>query len=210
MRRAAIAAVAVVGLAVPGAADAKRITFGSNLKASANVAEAHGADSVFWNRHLAIGGDPRVPAHGQVLKVRIKGKALKHGHTKPLTLFHIQTLQPLKHHRVKVRLTSGNYFLPYKGDPNQINEYRPVNLCAHKNDRVAFNDVGGYNPPNYPSGTPFQVFSNTFGSSTNFFSSANHTNNGDRFKGKAHKHEELLMQVVLGTGKDAGPYCRHH
>jgi murein DD-endopeptidase MepM/ murein hydrolase activator NlpD len=208
--RSAVACLAIAGLAVPGAADAKRIVFGSDLAAPANLAEAHGADSVFWNKRLANGRGPRVPAHGQILKIRIKGKARKLGRRKPLTLFHVQVLHPIGHHRVRVKLSAGDYHLPYRGSVNQINEWRPVNLCAHRHDRVAFNDAGGFNPKHYPSGTPFQVFSSTFGSTTNFFTKDNGTNNGARFRGKPHRHEELLMQLVLGTGKDANRYCRHH
>src|SRR5438094_955667 len=54
LRHAAIAAA--VTLALPAAASAEVIDFGSDLTAPANVAEAHGADTAFWG--LSVEGVP--------------------------------------------------------------------------------------------------------------------------------------------------------
>lgn len=207
MRRALLAA-AVVGLvALPAAAEGKRIRIGSNLKATPDKVESHGADSVFWPRRLPGHRKIKSPARGQVLLVKIKGDAIRHG-PPPNTLFHIQVLRPAGNGRVRVVSTSSNFFIPVGGSRDQISTYRPVNMCVHKGDYVAFNDVGGYDPKHYPGGTPFRVFSSTIGATTNFFSKANGTNNGDVFKGVRHKGEELLMRAVIGTHRDSGKFCR--
>jgi hypothetical protein len=210
-RRASGALTALVAsclvAALPAVAQAKRVKFGSNLSAPANRIEAHGADSVFWNTGLASKDKQRVPARGRVMTIRVKGTAIKHGGSNPLTLVHFQILHP-SHGHVTVALTSGNFHVPVGGNPNRVTTYHPVNLCASKRDYVAFNDLGGFNPPSYPNGTPFQVFSSVAGSTTNFYSNAGGTNNGATFKGAPHKGEELLMQATVGTGKDAG-ICPH-
>ena len=52
-------------LAVPAAASAEVVNFGSDLTAPANVAEAHGADTAFWG--LSVKGKPNsAPASGQI------------------------------------------------------------------------------------------------------------------------------------------------
>ncbi|MEA2375454.1 MAG: hypothetical protein QOD53_1917 [Thermoleophilaceae bacterium] len=199
------ACVAAALLAVvPAAAQAKRVKFGSKLTAPANRSEAHGSDSVFWSTDLPGKTRFRVPRKGRVMTIRIKGTALRNG-PKPLAEFHFQILHPA-HGKVHVKLTSGPFDVPVGGDPNQITTYHPVNLCARKRDFVAFNDEGGYNPPKYPQGTPFQIFSTSTGASTAFFNGP--SGNGASFKGSKRSGEELLMQMTVGTGADAG-ICPH-
>jgi hypothetical protein len=79
-----------------------------------------------------------------------------------------------------------------------------INLCVKKGDFVAFSDVGGYKRGSYPNGTPFRVFSSVVGSSTNYHIQSGGINNGDSFKAKTKQGEELLMRMILVTGKDAG------
>ena len=200
-----------VPAALPDAADAALYRFGSSLAARANVAERHGADSVFWSRSLAGGRRVRVRYSGQILSVRMKGIALRAaGGPRPLTEFHIQVLQPLRDGRVRVRLTSQPFNIPYTGDPQQITTYRPINLCARRGDYVAFNDEGGFQPHWYPNGVPYQVFSRVGRSSTRFFTKDNGTNNGARFRGTVHRGRELLMQMRLGTGRHVSAACRSY
>jgi hypothetical protein len=207
-RSVTLAALTVGLLAVPAAADASIFKFGSDLTAPANRAEAHGADAVFWNTALPNGRRTRVPAKGQVLTLKLKGTAIKRGGTAPRTLFHFQVLHPQPNGSVKVSLTSGPFHVPVGGDKNRVTTYHPVNLCAKQGDYVAFNDTGGFNPPDYPNGTPFRVFSSVANSTTSFFSSDNGTNNGSVFTGSPHAGEQLLMKVRLGTGQDSGSFCR--
>jgi hypothetical protein len=206
---AAIAVAVVAVGAWAATAEAKLTRFGSSLKAPANLAEAHGADSVFWGNSLASGRRVRVPASGQIRSVRLKGVAVQPaGAPAPLTEFHLQTLRSRGGGAVEVRLTSQPFNIAVGGDPNRITTYRPINLCAKKGDFVAFNDEGGFNPPWYPNGVAYQVFSRRPGSKTRFYTENNGTNNGARFRGTIHRGQELLMQMVLGTGRHASAPCK--
>jgi hypothetical protein len=206
----ALGAVAVLAaLAAP--AEARLTRFGSALSAPANFAEAHGADSVFWGISLPGSRRTRVQASGQIRSVRLKGIALPSslaGAPPPLTEFHLQTLRPRRDGSVRVRLTSQPFNIPSSGDPNRISTYKPINLCAKKGDYVAFNDEGGFNPPWYLNGVSYQVFSRVRGSSMRFYTKDNGTNNGATFRGRRHRGQELLMQMVLATGGHASPPCR--
>ena len=209
MRRVVTALAAVAVVAVPSAAEAGTVKFGSTLTAPANKTETHPVDSVFWAQKLPGGARVRAPERGKVATIKLKGTVVKKGGTTPVTLFHFQILHPRPDGTVKVTVTSGGFHVPVGGDPNRITTYHPINLCAKQGDYVAFNDVGGYKPPSYPNGTPFRIFSSVANATTNFFSKAGATNNNAVFKGKQHVGEELLMRMVLQTGQDAG-YCRNH
>ena len=206
----ALCALAALGT-VSAPAEARLTGFGSNLSAPANMAETHGADSVFWAASLASPGRTRVRTSGQIRRVRLKGTALRSGAAGapgPLTEFHIQTLRRRRDGSVQVRLSSQPFYIPIGGDPNQISTYRPINLCAKKGDYVAFNDEGGFNPPWYPNGVPYQVFGRVPGSSTRFYTKDNGTKNGAVFSGELHRGQELLMQMLLATGRHTSFECR--
>jgi hypothetical protein len=210
VRTSATAVAAIAAVAFPAGAVAKRDVWGSDLKAPANRIEAHPAASAFWHTKLPGGARVRVPEKGRVSKLRLKGQAIKHGSTEPVTLFHFQILHPTGDGRLRVSLTSGNFHVPVGGDPNRITIYRPINLCAKKGDFVAFSDVGGYKPGTYPNGTPFRIFSNVPEARTGFFTQGGGINNGNTFTPKPpHVGEELLMRITLLSGDDAG-YCKNH
>jgi hypothetical protein len=208
VRRALPVLAAVAAVALPSVAEAGTVKFGSSLNAPANKTETHPVDSVFWAQKLPGGARVRAPERGKVATIKLKGSVVKHGST-PVTLFHFQILHPIPGGKMKVTVTSGGFHVPVGGDQNRITTYHPINLCAKQGDYVAFNDVGGYKPPNYPNGTPFRIFSNVPDATTNFFSKAGGTNNNATFKGSAHVGEELLMRMTLLTGQDAG-YCKNH
>lgn len=211
MRRAVAALAALSAAALPCGADAKAKTFvfGSGLRGSATIVHAHPVDSVFWNVGLPSGLRARAPAKGRVATVQVKGTVVPHGGS-PLNLVHFQILHPLPGGQVRVSLTSGNFYVPVGGNPNQVSTYHPVNLCAKPGDYVGFSDIGGYKPPRYPHGTPFRVFARAPRATMNFFSRGGGSdNNGDVFRGSPLGGEEVLMRMVLVTGKDAG-YCRNH
>ena len=208
LRHAAIAAA--VTLAVPAAASAEVINFGSDLTAPATVAEAHGADTAFWG--LAVKGhDNRVPASGQITEIRLKGTALpslQAGAPAPLNEVHVQVIHPHADGSVTVSLSTDPFYVPIGGNPNQISKWHPAGyLCAQKGDYVTFNDEGGFNPPFFPEGVPFQVFSNVPGSTTAQYSRDNGTNIGATFTGSPKGGQELLMQMTLTTGYDASTVC---
>ena len=201
--RTATLAVAAL-LALTGVAQADKIRFGSDLKAPANLSEAHPVDSAFWQTAFPDGRQVTAPAKGKVATVKIKGTAIKHDGKAPVTLFHFQVLHHIAGGKVKVSLTSGGFHVPVGGDPNRITTFHPVNVCVKKGDSVSFSDVGGYNHKHYPNGTPFQVFSSVIGSTTKRFTKSGGISNGSTFKGKPRQGEELLMRMVLVTGHDAG------
>jgi hypothetical protein len=203
---------------VPATAQAKKIVYGSDLTAPADIVEAHGADSAFWNVSLGNGGSTAAPFGGQVVSVRVKGIVIPDptGFRKPTTMFHFQTLRPLPDREMAVWLSSGAFYTPLGGDSQQINTYHPVNMCVHKGDYLDFNDIGGNEWwwGNY-SGMPFQTFSRVPGSATNFYTKNAGTNIGSQWRPMMTKQgEELLMQMTLATGPDAtwicpGGYSQH-
>ena len=210
MRTAAATVAALAAVALPSAAVANRYVWGSDLKAPANRIEANPAASAFWHTALPGGARVRVPEKGRVATLKLKGTAIKHGSTEPVTLFHFQVLHPTGDGRLRVSLTSGGFHVPVGGDPNRISTYNPINLCAKQGDYVAFSDVGGYKPGTYPNGTPFRVFSNVPQATTGFFTQPGGINNGNTFTPKKpHVGEELLMRITLVTGDEAG-YCKNH
>jgi hypothetical protein len=192
-------------------ADASVSIFGSDLTAPANLIEHHGADSAFWNIKLGSGHGTAAPADGQVTTVRLKGAVIPDpsGRQNPITMFHFQVLHPQSDGSVRVSLSSGAFYTPIGGDYQQVNSYQPINLCVHKGDYVDFNDWGGneWHWGNY-DGIPWQVFSRVSGSTTNFYSADNGTNNGSQWKPAQTKQgEELLMQTTIATGPDATDIC---
>src|SRR3954454_6930736 len=208
VRNAAIAAATL--LALPASASAAVTNFGSDLSAPANVAEAHGADTAFWGLTVK-GHDNRVPASGQITEIRLKGTALpslQAGAPAPLNEVHIQVIHPQPNGSVTVSLSTDPFYVPIGGNPNQVSKYHPAGyLCAEKGDYVTFNDEGGFAPPFYPSGVPFQVFSNVRGSTTAQYTRDNGTNIGANFTGSPKEGQELLMQMTLTTGYDASTVC---
>jgi hypothetical protein len=208
LRHAAIAAAAV--LALPAAASADVIDFGSDLSAPANVSEAHGADTAFWGLTVK-GHDNRVPASGQITEIRLKGTAVpsvQPGAPAPLNEVHIQVIHPQPDGSVTVSLSTDPFYVPIGGNPNQVSKYHPAGyLCAHKGDYVTFNDEGGFAPPFFPDGVPFQVFSNVGGSTTAQYTRDNGTNIGANFTGSPRQGQELLMQMTLATGYDGSTVC---
>jgi hypothetical protein len=205
-----LVALALV-LAAPSVAQAYIQVYGSDLSAPANMVEGHGADSAFWNVSFANGGPTQAPSDGQVTSVRVKGIVLPDptGRRHPTTMIHFQTLRPMPDGSMSVWISSGAFFVPLGGDPEQISTYHPINMCVHKGDYLDFNDIGGNEWwwGNY-SGMPFQTFSRVPGSAVDFYTKNAGTNNGSRWKPMLTKPaEELLMQMKLNTGPDATDIC---
>jgi hypothetical protein len=157
------------------------------------------------------------PASGQIKSVRLKGIALsdpKAGIPGGETMWHLQALQRQPDGTFKVLRTSGAFYVPTTGDPQQITTYAPENFCVDKGDVLAFNTVGGWDgivtaTGPYPNGTPLQIFSRVPGALVSQFTGADKTNNGDilRADNARGAGEELLMQMTLGTASDAFLYC---
>ena len=205
-------AASLACLLAPATGQAAVTVFGSDMTKPANIVEDHGADAAFWN--ISIDGDSGrgvVPADGQITVANVKGTVLADptGRAKPDPQFHIQVLHPLGNGSVRVDLSSGAFRLPVGGDPQQVSSFKPVNLCVHRGDYVDFNDIGGNEWHWGPfDGMPFQVFSRVPGSTTDFYSADNGTNNGSQWQpAQSKRAEELLMQTTLKTGPDATDIC---
>ena len=213
-----------LALAAPVAtAHAKKITYGSDLTADATIEHTKPNDSVYWNEDLAAGHGIRVGVKGQVIQVRIKGRIVPseqtlNGDENPFDIVHFQVLRKRTRGRYQVRRfgTSTNYNMPWAGSDNRITTFKTTRkndaLCVKPGDRVDFATLGGFNPQlGYPNGTPFRTFAAVPGS-TMFQYSARGTEgvqNEQTFKPQnQHQGEELLMQFVVGTGKDARPFCQ--
>jgi hypothetical protein len=179
-----------------------------------------GADTAIWNATLA-GGDPRVPATGQALRVRLEGCAVPTaGGPSPLTQIHFQDVSPLAGGGAKVDLTSQPFDIPVCGrngaSGSTVTNYSPINLCVSQGDYVAFNDEGGFVEHRYQNGVPYRVIGRSPGSTMNSFIRGNGTGNGATMSSRdttsmdgfaSNPNEELMMQVTLGTGSDATHIC---
>ena len=151
-----------------------------------------------------------MPAYGQVVTIRMKGMVLTNptpGARAPLTGGNFSALKPERDGSVTIRQRSQPVDLPSSGDPNQITTFAPRHLCVRPGEYVGFTDYGGFDPQFYPNGVPFQVFSRVPGSSTRFYTKDGGTNDGANFKGEPHGGQELLMQMVLVTGRDVQHLC---
>jgi hypothetical protein len=94
--------------------------------------------------------------------------------------------------------------------------YRPINLCVAAGDVVALNDDGGFVERFYRAGVPYQVIGSSAGSTLDSFIRDKGTGDGvtlsatDRSANDgfaSSQNEELMLQVELGTGRDATHIC---
>ncbi len=180
----------------------------------------YGADTALWNVTQAS-GDPRAPATGQAVKVRLEGCAQSaSGGPSPLTQIHFQDISPLPGGGAKVNISSQAFYIPICGangaSGSTVTTYEPINLCVSAGDFVAFNDDGGYVENVYRNGVPYQVIGAVGGSTMDSFIRNNGTGNGATLAASdtsamdgfaTNRNEELMMQVVLGTGPDATHVC---
>ena len=120
----------------------------------------------------------------------------------------------------KVNLTSQPFDIPVCGwngaSGSTVTTYEPINLCVSQGDYVDLNEEGGFVEHIYQNGVPYRVLGAVPGSTTNSFIKGNRTGNGatlspsntaamDGFA--ANHNEELMLQVQLGTGRDATHIC---
>ncbi|HEY4426833.1 MAG TPA: hypothetical protein VGN08_01355 [Solirubrobacteraceae bacterium] len=179
-----------------------------------------GADTALWNVRVP-GGQAGAPVAGQALKVRVEGcaNAAPDGPA-PLTQIHIQDLSPLPDGGARVNTSSQAFDLPVCGQSgvgaSTVTTYEPINLCVAQGDYVSFNDNGGYVPNVYRSGVPYQVIGAVPGSTMDSFIRSNGTGNGSTLSGRdtsandgfaSNANEELMLQVIEGSGPDATHNC---
>jgi hypothetical protein len=179
----------------------------------------YGADTALWNVGIA-GGQASAPVTGQALKVRLEGCAQPASGGPPLTQIHLQDVSPLGDGGVKVNISSQPFGIPVCGangaSGSTITTYEPINLCVSQGDYVTFNDNGGYVPNVYRSGVPYQVIGAVQGSTLDSFIRGNGTGNGSTLSRHdttandgfaSNPNEELMLQVIEGSGPDATHIC---
>ncbi|HEV3046146.1 MAG TPA: hypothetical protein VGY13_02175 [Solirubrobacteraceae bacterium] len=181
----------------------------------------YGADTALWNLTGARGVSQSVPANGQILKVRLEGcaKPASDGPA-PLDQIHFQDLSPVAGGGEKVNLTSQSFEIPICGQGSAsgatVTSYEPTDLCVSQGDYVAFNDEGGYVENVYRAGVPYEVLGAASGATLDSFIKGDGTGNGAIFAPSetsamdgfaANANEELMMQLVLGTGANAVYGC---
>ncbi len=196
----------VVLLALPAVSAAALFTIGA-LGRSARVSFPRPVDTAFWLTARKGGAAARIPRAGLVRVIRLRGCARpgQQGQA-PLTQIHFQELLPGAGSTVTVQSTSGPLNVPVCGrgaSASTVTAFVPGNLCAVKGGYVAFNVEGGAGP-GFPDGVRYEMFGAAAGAVTDAYTMANGTNNGDTLTGTAHTGIRLLMQIVVGTGRDAG------
>lgn len=204
--------ILLVLLVLPAGAHADVINFGSDLSGAANVVRSHGSDTAFWNTALASGGAFAAPAEGHITAIRVKGGVLTRTADHRLArLVHFQVLDPGSG-GLKVKTSSGDFFLPRTDDQQVVTTYKEpelLNICVNKGDLIDLNTLGGSEfAAAGDAGSALQVFSRTPGSTTNWYEANDGTNTGAVFPQSTPMREtELLLQAVLSTGPDASDIC---
>jgi hypothetical protein len=208
VRPAALTGVvaAVLALALPAASSAALFTIGGLGKAAA-LSLPEPVDTAFWLTTRKGGGAAAVSHTGLVRVIRLRGCARPGPEGQaPLTQIHFQELVPGAGGAVTVKSTSGPLDMPICGQgatAATVTRFIPGNLCAVAGGYVAFNVEGGFGP-GFPQGVRYEVFGRAAGAVTDSYTDGGGTNNGATLTGTAHPGLRLLMQIVLGTGHQAG------
>jgi hypothetical protein len=230
MRNSLATALAVL-LLLPAAAQADVFTIGSDLSATptADMAEAHQADVLYFNTQRGPNGHVS-PVSGQILSVRVKGTAIAAKDKAPNTLFHTQVLQDKHNGTYTVESSSQGFHFPYDVPADTVTEFVPSTQCIDQGEVIDFNNVGGYDAGDpsgtrYQNGVPYQIFARKPGSQIFWYERDNGTNIGTTFtpnrrvlndaNGNPRQEDvegprndkELMMQVVIGTGFDSSNLC---
>jgi hypothetical protein len=205
-------------LAIPSAASAAIVHFGSNLSHPATVSEQSPVDTTWWQALLApfsavssSGSEatvPVAPADGQIVEVTVRGHVgspSADAAPYPPQPVNFQDLRPRPDGSVQVITTSQAFMLP---NADGVYSYLPTDLCVYAGDFIGLSDRGGFDAQTAPNGIPFEVFAPVNGSTTNRFSAHAGVLNGAVLQPTALPGVELLMQMVLATGADASALCR--
>src|SRR5436305_244606 len=122
----------IVALSLPVSAEARKITYGSTLKAKPTITEVQDADTAFWPVAGPAGTSVRAPASGQILAIRLKGTALRSQGQDPRSEIHFQHLRPVGGGKMRVSQTTQAFQLPVGGPRGTVTTYVPVNLCVRR------------------------------------------------------------------------------
>jgi hypothetical protein len=208
LRPAALTGVlaTVLALVLPTVSAAALFTIGG-LGRSAAISLPEPVDTAFWLTARKGGAAAALSHSGLVRVIRVRGCARPGpAGQAPLTQIHFQEFVPGGGGAVTVKSTSGPLNMPICGagvTAATVTTFVPGNLCAVAGGYVAFNVEGGYGP-GFPHGVRYEVFGRAAGAVTDSYTNGGGTNNGATLTGTAHADLRLLMQVVLGSGHQAG------
>jgi hypothetical protein len=226
MRNSLLAALAALML-LPAAASADQVTFGSTLAERPDVVhDKNLADTLFFN--VSAKNTHQSPVSGQILAVRVKGRIIPRAggidDGDKLNLFHTQVLRPNADGTFTVDSSSQNLHFPV-GTVDDVHTFVPSTQCIRRGESVAFNHFGGWNGDPAQPGTRYEIFRRDSTSTLYWYEQDAGTNNGATFTPNQHRNtagapfsgntftwgqplsEELMMQVVVGTGFDSSNLC---
>jgi hypothetical protein len=225
MRNSVLAALAAL-LLTPAAAAADQVTFGSNLSGTPDVLhDKNLADTLFFN--TSAKNSHRSPVSGQILAIRVKGRIVPRsgGVDEGMNLWHSQVLRPNANGSYTVDSSSQHLYFPIGGSADDVHTFVPSVQCLRAGDYVDFNHIGGWNGDPSQPGTRYQIFKRDGDSQLYWYERDQGTNIGATFEPNQQRDtagnpmtsngfqpgqplaEELMMQVVVGTGFDSSRSC---
>ena len=211
MKRWMLAPTVVAFAAAPAAADAAEVTIGSDLAAPATLARNDPNDVVWWGT-----AGVEVPVAGQAIIMRVKGGTQQPGGPSGnanYDLMHFVVLRPAGDGTWRTTATSVDQRLPVMGagaDANTVSTFTSgaAPLCVRPGDRIGLASVGGYDQRLFPDGLPYQVFGRGPGTLAQEFRAGGAiAENTTVVRGAGVPDQELLLQIIVGTGPDARPTC---
>lgn len=225
-------------LIAPVAAEAAKVTYGSNLSAAATEVDNHPRDWAAWpTAHSGDTSGVRVPVQGEVSMVQLKGVVQRPAGWRryPAFEFHVVVLRPQPNGLNRLVVASSDAPVPYGSDASQVTtlnlqdanakpgQYGYARICVLPGDRVAIATSGGFgNSTNHPdfggfpddtfeAGYKVQMFGRVPGSEYSVFKQPEGDDTfqiPDEVAGAPQPDKELLMRVTIGTGPDARWTCR--
>ena len=222
--RTPICAVLAALLLIPATASADQATFGSDLAGTPTISENHQADTLFFN--TSAGNSHASPISGEILAIRVKGTVVSQTGRSNNSMWHSQVLQPNSNGTFTVQSSSQDLYFPIDVPADTVSTFVPSTQCIEAGQTVDFNNIGGWDGnPSQPTGTIYKIFKSKTGSQYNWFERDNGTNIGatflpgrrvfnnpdgsyfrEEFEGPRN-NQELMMQVVVGSGWDASNLC---
>lgn len=219
-----VALIAV--LAFPAAASAEQVTFGSSLAGTPDVVhDKNLADTLFFN--TSAKNSHKAPVSGEILAIRVKGRIISRGGDVDAgnNIWHSQVLRQNAAGTYTVDSSSQHLYFPVGGNVDDVHTFVPSTQCVKQGEYVDFNHIGGWNGDPRQPGTRYEIFKRDADSVLQWYERDNGTNIGETFATNQQRstsgepmnsngftpgqplQEELMMQVVIGTGFDASNLC---
>jgi hypothetical protein len=213
-------------LLVPASASADQATFGSSLAGTPDeVHDNNLADTLFFNH--AAKNSTQSPVSGEILAIRVKGKIVPRAPEvdQDRNIWHSQVLRPNADGTFTVDSSSQRFDFPIGGSADDVTTFVPSTQCIKRGEYVDFNHIGGWNGDRKETGTKYQIFKRDGDSQMYWYERDEGTNIGatftpnrqydtagtqtfsNGFQADTPRQEELMMQVVVGSGFDSSNLC---